>query len=141
MIEFIEPVFRMFKDQITRTPLMYASMALGFSCAAVATWILHLCTTTRKCRNPDCKGLMKAGEFDIELESEGCIENSDTLVDDGGGEGGLVELPPDRHRELEAELREMAPSNGRAVLLFRARCGCPAGRLEVPGPKKQRKNK
>ncbi|CAF1783684.1 unnamed protein product [Brassica oleracea var. botrytis] len=50
---------------------------------------------------------------------------------------GLFELPRDYHRELEAELKKMAPINGRAVLVFRAKCGCSVGRLEVPGPKKQ----
>ncbi|CAN7141055.1 unnamed protein product, partial [Brassica rapa subsp. narinosa] len=29
----------------------------------------------------------------------------------------------DHHRELEAELKKMAPINGRAVLVFRAKCG------------------
>ncbi|KAK8483424.1 hypothetical protein V6N11_057138 [Hibiscus sabdariffa] len=139
MIEFIEPAFYMFKEEIMRTPMIYASIGLGFSCAAIATWILLLCTT-RKCRNPNCKGLRKAAEFDIQLETEECIKNSNTLVKDAS-KRGLFELPPDHHKELEAELKKMAPINGRAVLLFQARCGCPVGRLEVPGPKKQRKNK
>ncbi|CAN6802591.1 unnamed protein product [Brassica oleracea] len=52
---------------------------------------------------------------------------------------GLFELPRDYHRELEAELKKMAPINGRAVLVFRAKCGCSVGRLEVPGPKKQQR--
>ncbi|KAE8718251.1 Dof zinc finger protein DOF5.2 [Hibiscus syriacus] len=34
MIEFIEPVFYMFKEEIMRTPLIYASIGLGFCCAA-----------------------------------------------------------------------------------------------------------
>jgi hypothetical protein len=42
---------------------------------------------------------------------------------------------------LEAELKKMAPANGRAVLVFRARCGCSVGRLEVPGTKKPKKIK
>ncbi|KAL2492437.1 Uncharacterized protein Adt_28065 [Abeliophyllum distichum] len=59
----------------------------------------------------------------------------------GRGRKGLFELPRDHHRELEAELKKMAPPNGRAVLVFRARCGCSVGRMEVPGPKKSRKVK
>jgi hypothetical protein len=35
----------------------------------------------------------------------------------------------------------MAPINGRAVLVLRGKCGCSVGRLEVPGPKKNRKIK
>ncbi|CAN6864968.1 unnamed protein product [Brassica oleracea] len=54
---------------------------------------------------------------------------------------GLFELPRDHHCELEAELKKMAPINGRAVLVFREKCGCSVGRLEVPGPKQQRKIK
>ncbi|KAL0647873.1 hypothetical protein Bca4012_046164 [Brassica carinata] len=44
-------------------------------------------------------------------------------------------------QRLEAELKKMAPINGRAVLVFREKCGCSVGRLEVPGPKQQRKIK
>ncbi|KAE8734510.1 Detected protein of confused Function [Hibiscus syriacus] len=38
---------------------------------------------TRKCRNPNCKGLRKAAKFDIQLETEECVKNSSTLVKDG----------------------------------------------------------
>jgi LDH2 family malate/lactate/ureidoglycolate dehydrogenase len=47
----------------------------------------------------------------------------------------------DEHRELEAELRKMAPPNGRSVLTFRAPCGCAKGRMEVWGAKKVRRIK
>ncbi|KAL0709537.1 hypothetical protein Bca4012_016515 [Brassica carinata] len=40
---------------------------------------------------------------------------------------GLFELARDRRRELEAELKKMTPVNGRAVLVFRAKCGCCVG--------------
>ncbi|PPD76925.1 hypothetical protein GOBAR_DD26154 [Gossypium barbadense] len=139
LIELIEAAFYLFKEEIVRTPMIYASIGLGFSCAAIATWILLLCTN-RKCRNPNCRGLRKAAEFDIQLETEECVKNSNTLVKDGA-KRGLFELPPDHHKELETELKKMAPVNGRAVLVFQARCGCSVGRLEVPGPKKQRKVK
>ncbi|PPD78623.1 hypothetical protein GOBAR_DD24451 [Gossypium barbadense] len=133
----ISSAFYLFKEEIVRTPMIYASIGLDFSCAAIATWILLLCTN-RKCRNPNCRGLRKAAEFDIQLETEECVKNSNTLVKDGA-KRGLFELPPDHHKELETELKKMAPVNGRAVFVFQARCGCSVGRLEVPGPKKQRK--
>ncbi|KAG4181960.1 hypothetical protein ERO13_A09G015000v2 [Gossypium hirsutum] len=139
LIELIEAALYLFKEEIVRTPMIYASIGLGFSCAAIATWILLLCTN-RKCRNPNCRGLRKAAEFDIQLETEECVKNSNTLVKDGA-KRGLFELPPDHHKELETELKKMAPVNGRAVLVFQARCGCSVGRLEVPGPRKQRKVK
>ncbi|KAK8693339.1 hypothetical protein V6N13_070924 [Hibiscus sabdariffa] len=136
LIEFIGTTFYVIGEEMMRAPMIYGSILLGFSCAAIAAWILLLCTT-RKCRNPNCKGLRKAAEFDIQLETEECVKNSSTLVKDGV-KRGLFELPCDHHKELEAELKKMAPVNGRAVLMFRARCGCSVGRLEVPGPKKRK---
>ncbi|PPD78697.1 hypothetical protein GOBAR_DD24373 [Gossypium barbadense] len=85
LIELIEAAFYLFKEEIVRTPMIYASIGLD------------------------------------------------------GAKRGLFELPPDHHKELETELKKMPPVNGRAVLVFQARCGCSVGRLEVPGPKKQRK--
>ncbi|XWS40889.1 hypothetical protein CRYUN_Cryun17cG0034800 [Craigia yunnanensis] len=139
LIEFIGAAFYLVNEEMMRAPMIYGSIGLGFSCAAIAACVLLLCTT-RKCGNPNCKGLWKAAEFDIQLETEECVKNSSTLVKDGV-KRGLFELPRDHHKELEAELKKMAPVNGRAVLVFRARCGCSVGRLEVPGPKKQRKIK
>jgi hypothetical protein len=120
--------------------MIYGSIGLSVCCAALAAWLVLVCTS-RKCGNPNCKGLRKAAEFDIQLETEDCVKNSTNLVKDGGLKKGLFELPRDHHRELEAELKKMAPPNGRAVLVFRARCGCSVGRLEVPGSKKYRKIK
>lgn len=153
-IEFSAIAIHLLKIEVVRNPLVYGSIAVSVTCVVIAAWILVICTT-RKCGNPNCKGLRKAAEFDIQLETEDCVKNSSPAVKDpagvgggGGGAGGgggvkrgLFELPRDHHRELEAELRKMAPPNGRAVLIFRARCGCSVGRLEVPGPKKQRKLK
>ncbi|OMO79314.1 Ribosomal protein L34Ae [Corchorus capsularis] len=139
LVEIIGAAFYLAQEEMMRAPMIYGSIGLGFGCAAIAAWLLLLCTT-RKCGNPNCKGLRKAAEFDIQLETEECVKNSSTLVKDGVKKG-LFELPRDHHKELEAELKKMAPVNGRAVLVFRARCGCSVGRLEVPGPKKQRKIK
>lgn len=139
-IDFVGAVHFVIKDEVMRNPMIYGSIGVSTFCAVLAAWIVLLCTT-RKCGNPNCKGLRKAAEFDIQLETEECVKNSNgTLVKDGV-KRGLFELPRDHHRELEAELKKMAPPNGRAVLVFRARCGCSVGRLEVPGPKKQKKIK
>nr|XP_009781179.1 PREDICTED: uncharacterized protein At5g19025-like [Nicotiana sylvestris] len=100
---------------------------------------------SRKCENPNCQGLRRAVEFDIQLESEDCIKclpsdrdlNSSSFYDYGVKP---LELGEER-KELEAELKRMAPRNGRTVLIFRAPCGCPAGRLEVWGNKKIRRIK
>ncbi|KAF2313618.1 hypothetical protein GH714_012430 [Hevea brasiliensis] len=140
LIEFVGAIHYVVKEEVMSNPMIYASIGIGTFCAAIAAWIVIICTA-RKCGNPNCKGLRKAAEFDIQLETEECVKNSNgTLVKDGA-KRGLFELPRDHHRELEAELKKMAPPNGRAVLVFRARCGCSVGRLEVPGPKKQKKVK
>ncbi|KAL1291490.1 hypothetical protein HN51_060014 [Arachis hypogaea] len=137
-------VFCVMKEEFSVAPSIYIAIVMSIVCAALATWGVVACTS-RKCGNPNCKGLRKAAEFDIQLETEDCVKNSGSVSKDGGGGGGagaagikkgLFELPRDHHRELEAELKKMAPINGRAVLVLRARCGCSVGRLEVPGPKK-----
>ena len=132
-------VMYVLREEVSNAPLVYGSMGLSILCAALAAWALLVCTS-RKCGNPNCKGLRKAAEFDIQLETEECVKNSASLGKDGVKKG-LFELPRDHHRELEAELKKMAPTNGRAVLVFRARCGCSVGRLEVPGPRKIKKIK
>ncbi|KAL6610403.1 hypothetical protein ACP70R_040372 [Stipagrostis hirtigluma subsp. patula] len=97
----------------------------------------------RRCGRPRCRGLRKAVEFDIQLETEECVRRLPPPPCPGGG-GGAASPPVqlgDEHRELEAELRKMAPPNGRTVLIFRAPCGCPKGRMEVWGAKKVRRIK
>lgn len=80
-------------------------------------------------------------EFDLQLQTDDCLRSAgaDDIIDrlpwKGGSEGN-----PD-YECLRAELRKMAPPNGRAVLLFRARCGCPVAKLEGWGPKRGRKHK
>lgn len=134
------------KEEIEVAPWIYFSLGVSVTCAVLATWGVVACTT-RKCGNPNCKGLRKAEEFDIQLETEDRVKNLPSLgnKDNNGGGGGvkkgLFKLPCDHHRELEAELKKMAPPNGRAVLVLRGKCGCSVGRLEVPGPKKNRKIK
>ncbi|XP_021653442.2 uncharacterized protein At5g19025 isoform X2 [Hevea brasiliensis] len=95
---------------------------------------------SRKCEKSGCKGLKKAMEFDLQLQTEDRVKSSgakeiDKLPWKGGSEGN-----PD-YECLRAELRKMAPPNGRAVLLFRARCGCPIAKLEGWGLKKGRRHK
>ncbi|KAF5479160.1 hypothetical protein F2P56_000010 [Juglans regia] len=140
LIGIVGAIVRVVREEVADAPMIYGSIGLSVCCAALAAWMVVICTC-RKCGNPNCKGLRKAAEFDIQLETEECVKNSTNLVKDGGLKKGLFELPRDHHRELEAELKKMAPPNGRAVLVFRGRCGCSVGRLEVPGPKKHRKSK
>ncbi|KAM7267095.1 hypothetical protein ACFE04_009261 [Oxalis oulophora] len=130
-------IVSLLKEEVMNAPMLYGSIVITICCFSIAVLgvLMFMC---RKCGNPNCKGLRKAAEFDIQLETEERVKSSNST---GNVKKGLFELPRDHHRELEAELKKMAPPNGRAVLIFRARCGCSIGRLEVPGPKKQiRKN-
>ncbi|KAA8548583.1 hypothetical protein F0562_000267 [Nyssa sinensis] len=118
---------------------------LGFVFFFISVVILfEICCgyRSRKCENPGCKGLKKAMEFDLQLQTEECLRSAaaavreiDELPWKGGSEGN-----PD-YECLRVELRKMAPPNGRAVLLFRGKCGCPVAKLEGWGAKRGRRHK
>lgn len=133
-------IFDLVKEEFSVAPLIYISIGLSVSSAVLATWLV-VSWTSRKCGNPNCKGLRNSVEFDIQLETEDCVKNSPSVDANGINNKGLFELARHQNRELEAQLRKMAPPNGRAVLILRAKCGCSVGRLQVPGPKKLRKIK
>lgn len=136
-------LFDLIIDAIENAPVAYflglIFVLLGVIFIGVVWEIIDM--KSRKCGNPHCKGLRRAVEYDIQLESEECVKYlpvTDACDTDKGVK--QLELGQDR-KELEAELKRMAPLNGRTVLIFRAPCGCPAGRLEVWGPKKIRRIK
>ncbi|XP_047958546.1 uncharacterized protein At5g19025-like [Salvia hispanica] len=129
-------------DLILEEPLPYV---VGFATVVVGVIVaLLIDLRMRKCGNPKCKGLRRAVEYDIQLETEACVKHSPPPLhaDAYRQINGLreLELGEDR-KELEAELKKMAPVNGRTVLIFRAPCGCPLGRMEVWGHKKVRRIK
>lgn len=134
-VEIFSDVSVLVKQEIQQNPIVYGSLALSIFCAGISTWLVVLLCTMQRCGKPNCKGLRKAVEFDIQLETEDCLKSSNN--NNGKSKRGMMELPRVHHRELEAELKKMAPPNGRAVLVFRARCGCSVRRLVVSGPKKQ----
>ena len=115
-IEVTGIAIEVLKEEVSQAPLVYGSLGLGICSATLAAWAILVCTS-RKCGNPNCKGLRKAAEFDIQLETEECVKNSTSMAKDGA-KRGLFELPRDHHRELEAELKKMAPPNGRVVLVL-----------------------
>ncbi|KAI3669989.1 hypothetical protein L6452_41540 [Arctium lappa] len=139
-LEILESIIYVVKDEVLDAPMIYGCLALSIFSASMAVLAITLCTSSQKCGKPGCRGLQKAAEFDIQLETDNGLRASSSS--NGGDLGriglkkGLFELPRDYHKELEAELKKMAPVNGRAVLVFRARCGCSVGRMEVLGPKK-----
>ncbi|KAK8555272.1 hypothetical protein V6N12_009420 [Hibiscus sabdariffa] len=122
--------------------LPLVSYLLGCTLFFVTTLIsIEFCcgSRSRKCEKPGCKGLKKALEFDLQVQTEDSVKNGSKEIDrlpwKGGSEGN-----PD-YECLRAELRKMAPPNGRAVLLFRARCGCPIAKLEGWGAKRGRRHR
>ncbi|KAG6420936.1 hypothetical protein SASPL_117482 [Salvia splendens] len=125
-------------EEVLRAPLVFGCLGLSIVFAVTALVVITVCTDNR-CSKAGCRGLRKAAEFDIQLETEDALSRSNLQLSSSSYKKGLFELPRDHHRELEAELKKMAPPNGRAVLMFRARCGCSLGRMEVPGPRKSRK--
>ena len=132
----------------------YSHVAFAAGAGAAVTAVAGLLAweaaghRARRCGRPRCRGLRKAVEFDIQLETEECVRGTPPLVPGrasalfaaAGQAVRSIELG-EEHRELEAELRKMAPPNGRSVLIFRAPCGCAKGRMEVWGAKKVRRIK
>ncbi|KAL6960776.1 hypothetical protein U1Q18_038538 [Sarracenia purpurea var. burkii] len=139
-IEIVGSIVFVAREEVLRAPMIYGSLGLSIFCAVIAVLGITVCMS-RKCGKLGCRGLKKAAEFDIQLETAECVKNSSSSnnLEKDCVKKGVFELPRDHHRELESELKKMAPVNGRAVLLFRARCGCSVGRMEVLGPKKPRK--
>ncbi|MQM05887.1 hypothetical protein Taro_038702 [Colocasia esculenta] len=121
--------------------MVWLFAVLCFFLLTVGVFVGFLCSTSdRKCSNPNCRGLRNAAEFDIVIETEERMKNS-SCPDGKDGSGRLFfELNEGHHKELEAELKKMAPPRGRAILLFQEKCGCSVGRLVVYGPKKIRKS-
>ncbi|XP_038980342.1 uncharacterized protein At5g19025-like [Phoenix dactylifera] len=139
--ELLPATYDLIGDAIYDAPVGYAAAAVAafvlMSVTALAVWEIFV--RPRKCGNPYCKGLRKAAEFDIQLESEKCVKCLPPVLEEVLGARPL-DLGEDR-KELEAALKKMAPTNGRTVLILRAPCGCPEGRMEVWGPKKVRRIK
>lgn len=134
--ELLPFTFELILDVIYDTPVAYVVGLVVTSAAMITTWEI-IDHKSRKCGNIACRGLRKSVEFDIQLESEECIKCPPHALKETACS---LELGKD-HKKLEAELKKMAPPNGRTVLIFRAPCGCPAGRMEVWGPKKVRRIK
>ncbi|EYU34656.1 hypothetical protein ABFS82_11G123800 [Erythranthe guttata] len=138
--ELTEEVVDVVYEEVLRAPMVFGCLGLSIFFAVLALMAITV-FTDRRCGKKGCRGLSNAAEFDIQLETEESVKKSNQQSKSGGLKKGLFELRRDHHRELEAELKKMAPPNGRAVLVFRARCGCSVGRMEVPGSRKSRKVK
>ncbi|KAH7845371.1 hypothetical protein Vadar_001295 [Vaccinium darrowii] len=139
-IEFVRALVFAVKMEVSGAPVIYGCLGLSILCTVVAVLAITVCMS-RKCGRPGCRGLRKAAKFDIQLETEEFVKNSSSFVGKDGVKKGVFKLALDHHIELESELKKMAPPNGKAVLVFKGRCGCSVGRMEVPGPKKPRKVK
>ncbi|KAL9677512.1 hypothetical protein QQ045_005744 [Rhodiola kirilowii] len=128
--------FSLVKEEISYAPALYGSLALGMLCAGLAILFLLVFTDTN-CGKPGCKGLRKAAAFDVQVQTEEALRNSSNGSSSFKDvvKVGMARFRREHLRELEARLRKMAPHNGKAVLLYRSKCGCIAGKMEVAGPR------
>ncbi|KAL4568493.1 hypothetical protein LXL04_024106 [Taraxacum kok-saghyz] len=134
-LEIVTPIMIEIENELMSAPAIYICLGLTIFTTSVAVLAMTL-STSPKCGKPGCRGLTKGTAFDIQIVAEECFKSSNSSSLKNRLKTGLFELPRDYHRELEAELKKIAPANGRVVLVFRARCGCSVGRMEVPGPKR-----
>ncbi|KAM3363825.1 hypothetical protein P3S68_018679 [Capsicum galapagoense] len=138
---FFGEVAYVLKDEVLRAPMVFICLGLSVLFAVIALLAVTVCTTGKGCGRQGCRKLKKAAEFDIQLETEDCVKKSNSSPKNGVVKKGIFKLPRDYHQELEGELKRMAPPNGRAILVYRGRCGCAIGTMEVPGPRKSGKIK
>ncbi|KMZ70944.1 Ribosomal protein L34e superfamily protein [Zostera marina] len=131
------------------SPMPLIPLILGVLVCLVSASIFVSLERGRSCGRARCKRLRDAVEFDVKVQTEEkvrrlvIVEEEEEVwreIADLPWKGGGVGDNPD-YECVRKELRRMAPSNGRAVLLFRARCGCPLAKLEGWGPRKGRRIK
>ncbi|KAL3699122.1 hypothetical protein R1sor_017144 [Riccia sorocarpa] len=133
--EVLPVTFLILGEVVYQAPVAYAAGAIIMFVSLIGAWEFYQ-YKSRRCDNPHCRGLRKAMELDIQLQTEQCIKSGPSVsVGELPWKEG-IEIGQDQ-KELEAELRRMAPPNGRAVLIFRAPCGCPAAAFEAWGSSKK----
>ncbi|KAI4311232.1 hypothetical protein MLD38_036142 [Melastoma candidum] len=134
-----------FSLSLSFSPFFLLSFLAFFVLAVFSSLLLSLPRSRRRCHRPSCKALKRALEFDLQLQSEDQLRSGKApveAVERLPWKGGTENNP--NYECLRAELRKMAPVNGRAVLLFREKCGCPIAKLVGWGPKRaagSKKNK
>ncbi|XP_073027413.1 uncharacterized protein At5g19025-like [Primulina eburnea] len=127
-----------------QSQLVFCALFLLSFVVFVVIFEIYCGHRSRRCGKIGCKGLKKAMEFDLQLQGEELLRmgNGNKAVKDVNElpwKGGTEDNPD--YECLRAELRKMAPPNGRAVLFFRSKCGCPVAKLEGWGPKRGRRHK
>lgn len=88
-----------------------------------------------KCGKTGCKGWMNDDEFGFKLQREKCLKDVASKevkeIDKLSWHQEFVgDLSPCRNKLL-SELKAKAPPNGRAVTVFKAKCGCPYAKIEA----------
>ncbi|EPS71425.1 hypothetical protein M569_03337, partial [Genlisea aurea] len=121
-------------EEIGNAPMIFGCLALSILFAGTALVVVILYADPR-CGKSNCRGLKRAAEFDIQIETEDSMKKQNNVIVKASVKKGLFQLRRGHHKVLEAELKKMAPPNGKAVLIHRAKCGCCIGRMEVPGPR------
>lgn len=141
LFEFFRDVSDVVKEEFLRAPMVFICLGLSMFFAVLALLAVTVCTSGKGCGRTGCRRLKRAAEFDIQLETEDRVKKSNLSPKNGRVKKGIFRLPVDYHQELEVELKRMAPPNGKAILVYRGRCGCCIGTMEVSGPRKTGKFK
>ncbi|KAG8373027.1 hypothetical protein BUALT_Bualt12G0128200 [Buddleja alternifolia] len=143
---YFSHIFHSLSLLLPQTPHLLSLLLLLTTSLLILIISFKICCgpRSRRCGRSECKGLKNAVEFDLQLQGEELLRIGDGNkavrdVNELPWKGGREENP--NYECLRAELRKMAPPNGRAVLLFRLKCGCPVSKLEGWGPKRGRRHK
>ncbi|KAK4409862.1 hypothetical protein Sango_0059200 [Sesamum angolense] len=87
--ELTEEVVDVVIEEIVRAPMVFGCLGLSIFWPSLA-----MVCTDRRCGKTGCRGLRKAAEFDIQLETEDCVKNSNFQAK-SALKKGLFELPRD----------------------------------------------
>lgn len=116
-------------------PFVHISLALAFLLLLIYFGI-HWRRSYRKCGKVGCKGLKLTHEYDVLVQGKEFFKSSEyndivSAVDKLPWKTDIAGLPG-YGRVLDA-LKRMAPRTGRAVLIYRSRCGCPISKVQSWG--------
>lgn len=127
----------LYTDLQTQPFVYISSLVLAFVFVLIC---FEICfgRSYRKCGKAGCKGLRITKEFDVLLQGKECFKsweynNVVRAVNELPWKSDIEGHP--FYNRLLAELKKMAPPSGRAVLIFRSKCGCPIAKIESWAPR------
>lgn len=127
----------LFYTDLETRPLFYVWFALASLFVAIC-FEIYCGRRFRKCGKLGCKGLRISQEYDVLVQEKDCFKSWEYTkvvrdINDLPWKSDMEDHP--YYNRLLNELKKMAPPSGRAVLIFRSKCGCPISKIESWGPK------